>query len=309
LSPPPGPAPSSCAPYEDCNGPLLNGDPLLDRPGTPPPGWFAGVEANIVSAHVKNHLVGSATVDLTPLGQGPGFATNQIFLPTAELDWVGSPRVEVGYRFAQGFGEVALAYQSLVTSGNTVVSNFDIDGSDGLIHSRLNLNAVDLDYGSNEYSLGPRWQFKWLAGVRFASIYFDSVGVGPFLEQQTSNDFRGAGPHLGLELARSLGCSCLSLYTRLEISGLIGEIKQRFAETITFPDGSTTSGESILRDTQFVPDLRFQIGLSWAPPGTVHWLRFTGGYEIENWWYLGELDPSRAELTVQGAFFRAEFEF
>src|SRR5438309_2662806 len=33
VSPPPGG-------FEDRNGPLLRGDPLLDRPGYPQPGWF-----------------------------------------------------------------------------------------------------------------------------------------------------------------------------------------------------------------------------------------------------------------------------
>ena len=38
-----GPGPHACAPNEDCNGCLLKGDPLLDPPNYPPPGWFAAV--------------------------------------------------------------------------------------------------------------------------------------------------------------------------------------------------------------------------------------------------------------------------
>src|SRR6516225_1819355 len=56
--PPPLPTvgPPACAPYEDCNGPLLRCDPLLDRPDAPPPGWFSAFEADIVAPHVKNRL-------------------------------------------------------------------------------------------------------------------------------------------------------------------------------------------------------------------------------------------------------------
>jgi hypothetical protein len=58
-----------------------------------------------------------------------------------------------------------------------------------------------------------------------------------------------------------------------------------------------------------VPVFHFQIGLAWTPPSNLNYLRLVGGYEIENWWYLGQVGTSRAELAAQGLFFRAEWSF
>src|SRR5207248_1437902 len=45
--PPPGPPPAAVYPaYEDRNGRVLEGDPLLDH--LPPPGWFAAVDVGVV---------------------------------------------------------------------------------------------------------------------------------------------------------------------------------------------------------------------------------------------------------------------
>src|SRR5262245_10949967 len=60
--PPPPAAPPPCAPFEDCNGRLLRGDPLLDRPGYPQPGWFGSFELDVVVPHIRNHLVAPVTV-------------------------------------------------------------------------------------------------------------------------------------------------------------------------------------------------------------------------------------------------------
>src|SRR3954468_3090386 len=92
---PSGLVPPACAPFEDHNGPLLKGDPLLD-PLEVPPGFFAGVEIDLVAPHIKNRLQSSLPF--------PAFLPGDVHLPTAELDWVGSPRFELGYRFAGGLG-------------------------------------------------------------------------------------------------------------------------------------------------------------------------------------------------------------
>src|SRR5437773_1659090 len=58
-------APPACAPYEADNGPLLIGDPLLQRPGYPTPGWFGSAEIDIVGPSLRNRLVN--TVDVAGL--------------------------------------------------------------------------------------------------------------------------------------------------------------------------------------------------------------------------------------------------
>lgn len=311
-------------PYEDQNGPLLRGDPLLDRPEAPP-GWFAALEANVLGVHIKNRVTAPVLlefpralgVDYVLPGTGPIPITNQVQLPTAELEWAGAPRIELGYRFAQGFGEILVSYRSLVSTGQAILTGFDVDGSDGLLDSRLNMNVVDLDYASREYSLGPCWDMKCKVGARFASVYFDSRATGNVLEQRTSNDFRGAGPHLGLDLRRRfLEVPGLGFYSRLEGAALLGEIKQSVEETFLFsgapffmPAGRLVGGGTTQRGSQAVPVVQLQVGLSWTPPWAGNWLQFVGGYEIENWWYLGQLNASRAELLDQGVFFRAEWSF
>ena len=52
-------------------------------------------------------------------------------------------------------------------------------------------------------------------------------------------------------------------------------------------------------------------GLSYAPPTQGQWMRFSFGYLFEEWWGLGDMPglASRGDLTIQGLFFRGEFNF
>src|SRR5262249_42661383 len=111
------PAPPACAPYEDINGPVLIGDALLERPGTPPRGWFGAVELDFFGPHLRNRLVN--TVDVA------GLFTDVVDVPTPDLDWAVSPRFELGYRFAEGTGAFLMSYYFLTTRGSDVVTGFD----------------------------------------------------------------------------------------------------------------------------------------------------------------------------------------
>jgi hypothetical protein len=295
--PPPGPPPY-IPPFQDRNGPLLRGDPLLDRPGTPPPGWFAGVDIALVAPHVKNALVAPVTV--------PGIGTADVHVGGAELDWTGSPSVSVGYRLAQGCGEFVATYRFLVSEGTDTIPDFDPLGAANL-RSRLNLNVLDLDYVSREYSLGPWWDLNWRAGIRFAAFYYDSRALGLVMGERVSDNFIGAGPHLGFEVARHLEIPGLSVFAGLDGAGLIGHLHQAYE--VTFTDGvNSIGGATNQSTTQFVPVLRFEVGLNWAPPGNDCY-HFSVGYQFEQWWYLGQLNDARAQLTDQGVFFRTEFNF
>src|SRR5207245_2434219 len=59
----PLPPPPMLGPYPENNGPFLRNDPLMDRPQTPPPGWFGSLEFNLLGAHIKNRLQGPVTTD------------------------------------------------------------------------------------------------------------------------------------------------------------------------------------------------------------------------------------------------------
>ncbi len=298
LLPSPEPGQPGGISFEDCNGPLLRGDPLLDRPEFPLPGWLLAVETGAMVPHIKNRLTAQVPVagDLVT-----------VHVPTGDLDWTGPIRVELGYRFPEGFGEVLLSYRSLVSDGFGWMANFDALGDSAWRRSRLNLNEVALDYASREYSLGPCWDMKWKAGVRLASVFFDARAVAPVLARRNSNDYLGAGPELGLDLWRRLGLSGWAWFGRLEGAALLGKIKQGFNEEV-IRDGTLVGGAQTIRGNQGVPVLTVQTGLSWTPPRYTR-LRLSTGYEYEMWWYIGQAADSAAELTDQGVFFRAELNF
>jgi hypothetical protein len=264
------------------------------------------VEVNVVAPQIKNRLQAPVAINSPIVGQ-PGireFLPDIVHLPTAELDWTGAPRFELGYRFPEGCGELLLSYRFLVSEGRALLPGFDF-GDDGFLKSRLDVQAVDFDYASREFSLDPHWDMKWRVGVRLANVYFDSLAEGFFREERTSNHFIGAGPHVALDLWRSLDIEGLGLFIRLEAASVVGQVSQSFERVIG--DETLLGGTTLVHRTQAVPILSVQAGLSWVP-----WYgrtRYALGYEFERWWYLGEVGDSRAELTTQGIFFRGEFGF
>jgi hypothetical protein len=256
------------------------------------------VEISALAPHFQNHLIGSLPI---------GGITDTIHTPPAELGWTGSPRFELGYRLPENRGEFLLSYRSVVAEGNDVQQNFDILG-DALLRSRLNLNDLDIDYGRRLVAPGSPWDISWRAGVRVAGVYYDTLAVGRVLEQRTSNNFVGAGPHAGLDLWRRIDDTGLALFGRLEAAVVIGNISQSFEEMVRLPDGTLIGGASHGDHTQAVPVLSFQVGLGFTPRDHDH-LRLAAGYQFERWWYIGQAAGSEGELTTQGLFFRAEFNY
>ena len=61
--------------------------------------------------------------------------------------------------------------------------------------------------------------------------------------------------------------------------------------------------------SQTVPVLHFQLGVSYVPTWSRDRIRFALGYEFEQWWSIGQLNSSSADLTVNGLFFRTEFNY
>jgi hypothetical protein len=256
------------------------------------------VEISVLAPHYANHLLGTVPIAGT-------FDT--VHAPPAELGWTGSPRFELGYRLPDNRGEFLLSYRSIVAEGNEVQSSFDPLG-DGLSHSRLNFNAVDLDYGWRLVGPGSPWDVTWRAGVRVAAVYYDTQTVGRILEQRETSNFVGAGPHLGFDVWRRIDGTGLAVFGRLEGAVVIGNISQSFEEMVRFPDDTLVGGASHSDHIQGVPVLGFQVGLGYAPQKNDH-LRLAVGYQFERWWYIGDAGPSEGDLTAQGLFFRAEFNY
>lgn len=303
LPPPPPPCPIGpppCIAGEDCNGRLLRGDPWLDRPCGQKPGWFANLELGILKPDLDDRLV--ALVDVG------GLFTDIVLVPAADLAWTVSPQVELGYRFGQGAGELLVVYRNLASDGCGRIDDFDFFGA-AVLKTRLDLNVVDLDYGSQEFALGPQWDMRWRVGVRIASVWFDSRAQDLLFGQRSSNSVLGAGPQGSLELARYLGTSRFALVGKVEGSSLLTRITQSFEETVSMGGFPVLGGAVDQRDSQSVPTLRVQAGLSWTPVFSSHALRLFAGYEYEHWWWLGHIFDSRAELRIQGLFFRGEWTF
>jgi hypothetical protein len=264
----------------------------------PAPGLFGAVEISALAPHFANHLVGAVPI---------GGITDVIHTPPTDLGWTGSPRFELGYRLPDNRGEFLVSYRTVVADNNGVQPGFDVSG-DALLRSRLNFNDVDLDYGWRLVGPGSPWDVAWRAGVRVAAVYYDALAVGQVVEQRSTNNFVGAGPHGGLDVWRRIDGTGLSVFGRLEAAVVIGNISQSFQEEVNIPGGPLVGGASRVNQVQGVPVLSFQLGLGFTPQDHDH-LRLAAGYQFERWWYIGAANGSEGELTTQGLFFRAEFNY
>jgi hypothetical protein len=267
-----------------------------------PPGWFATLEIGVFDPHFRNGLTLPVTV---------GGVTHPVFVPGVPLDWTGSPRIELGYRLADGAGAFLVSYRSLVTSGGATEANFDPSGP-GFVKSLLNLNVVDIEYRNGPCQFAPLWDLTWDVGARVGTAYYSSRAAGGVVEERVSNNFVGAGPIAGIEVARRIAeVPGLAVFGRLQGGAMFGTIWQNAEETIRLADGTLIGGANHAHLGQTVPFLNFQVGVSYMPQVRGRWMRFALGYEIEQWWDVGDLQSttSHGDLTFQGIFFRGEFSF
>jgi hypothetical protein len=270
-----------------------------DRPGVPPPGWFGDVEVDVVGPHVKNRLFADVAF-------ANGFI-DTVHVPMADLDWTGSPRFEVGYRFDNNGGQFTIAYRFLTTEGRTTLTDVDFGALAGL-HSRLDFNVIDFAYGGGLIAAGPYCDVQWRLGVRLTQAFFDTRAEDLFREARTSNHFLGAGPLGAIEWQRRIYAPGLAVYGRLEGAVPFGSIHQGFEEVFHASRTLNVGAATSQRMTQGVPMLSLDIGLGWTPAWS-RFTRFSLGYHLEGWWDLGEVNDSSADLTTQGLFFKGEFSF
>jgi len=268
--------------------------------GEQQPGCFLNFEVGLVKPHLNNNLVSGVNV----IGLGP----DTVSLPSGWLGGTVSPRVEFGYRLAEGGPELLVAYRNVTSEGFEGILDFDPQGN-GCLHTRLDLNVIDLDYATRQFILVPNLDLQGQVGARFATLYFDEHAVGQILDQKVSNNFVGAGPQLGFNGTYWFPGTRLGLFTRAEGAVLFGEVRQNFAESFWVNDVPVAGGAANQHGAQTVPVFRVQAGLSWSPQWSNHSVRFTGGYEYEYWWNLGSVGPSNADLTIQGLFLRGEWTF
>jgi hypothetical protein len=282
--------------------------PLYQRADPGPNGWvdcpsgeqglFFNTELEFLKPAVKNRLNGTIT--------HPDGSTNNVQVPQANLDWTVAPRFELGYRFPDGFGDFSASYRFLTSEGNGVEAS-PVGALD--LRSRLDINQVDLDYASARFSPGPFWDLKWRVGARLADVYFDSRRSFDVFYQQASNNFFGAGPHFALEAERRIGLlPGFAAFGSIDGGVLIGQVRQHFQEGGMQNDGTPFSFDDREQRTQSVPMVTLRAGFSYTPP-RLEYLHLSTGYEFERWWNLARLGASSGDVTDQGIFLRAEFDY
>jgi hypothetical protein len=290
--------------------PLSPPPPPLYQPHDPGPnGWgpYSGpspdtsllfnVELQILRPALKNRLTNTVALpDGTEVIVAP---------PGANLSTTVSPEFEIGYRLSESLGQFTIGYRFLASSGTAQLN----DGLHSTVKTRLNVNVLDFDYSTARYTPIPRWDMKWWLGVRYATNFFDNRQTNDFMDIHDSNYFNGAGPHAALEVQRHIGpLPAFAIFAKTDVAVLIGPLRQRFSESLLDPGGASVMGETDQRKTQSVPTLNVRAGISYSPPRMEN-LRFSAGYQFEDWWYLGQLGNSRGELSSHGGFLRAELDF
>jgi hypothetical protein len=310
-APSPG-LPPPCAAYEDENGPLLYGDPRLDGTGgCANLGWIGSIEADVIKPVVHARLFSTVLLGSTVQNRIPSAGTDvgtveTVALPFAPQQWTVMPRIELGYRFGQGAGELLLAYRNLTSTGSETVAGFDAAGA-GTLQSHVRANLIDLDYAHHEGALGPMWDMKWRAGVRILNVFTETQATGALMSQRITEAFTGAGPHVTLDVRRKLPVQGLSLFGRIDNSYPIGPLTQLYQDTVAGAGGG--AGSTRLRSPSPLTSLGLQAGLNYYLNER---LSVTGGYTWERFWDLTTFygAQSRAvSINLQGFFLRAEWKY
>jgi Legionella pneumophila major outer membrane protein precursor len=273
-----------------------------------PEGLFIGTELDFLWPSVRNKL--SATVVF------PNGSTDTLHVPQSNLDVTVEPTFLVGYHLADSLGDLLLDYCFLTTEGR---SNQVVSFGAASTRSRLDINQFDFDYATATYAPLPRYELKFRLGMRLATVFFDSEASNALNYQQASNYFVGAGPVAAIDFERRFKeLPELGLFLRADGAVLIGQVRQKYRETlgIGLPDEESAFYDPQKSQTSEV--LTVQAGFVYHPLGFDNdRLRITGGYEFQYWWGVGKLNGSTAplnvssdaEISAQGVFLRAEYDF
>jgi hypothetical protein len=277
---------------EDRNGSILVGNELLDGPRNRL-GWFADAEVDYLGSHVNNELIAPVAV---------GALATTVALPSARLDWTASPRIEIGYRCGQAAGDLSLSYRYLGTTGTDLLPAFDAAGNPCELRSRLEMHIADLDYSSLEPSWLPGCEMTWRIGVRGESMFFDSQALSPLRQEHVRNAFGGAGPHAALEIWHPVHASSFGVYSKVDVAGVLGQVRQEFDEAIA----GVGVGAASQHQTMPSMTLDVEAGFGWTP--CTDW-RITAGYLYMHFWDAAYAINSRGDATTQGVFLRAEWRY
>jgi hypothetical protein len=295
-------------------------DPLLDRPYSSQPGFFANVETSVLWLHLRNQLAGIVFNGLTGAADAVSFAGNK-------LDPAVSPRFEIGYRLPDNWGSVVLGYRFLASRGRDqlVTGPADVVQARADQVGRFDDNILDLTYVSREYSLDPNWNLRWGFGGRLMFLYFDSranflnpgTAAGSVLAQTESNHLADYGFWGLLDVERHTPIKGLLVFGRLEGTNYFARTQERYTETVASgPGAAPLTFANRFNGSVGTQALREVVGLSYEVPEWNH-SRFLLGYQYETYFQIGRQTPTngtglidtRGQLDVHGLFLRAELNF
>ena len=167
-------------------------DPLLDPPFFPPPGWFAGAEAQIVKPHLLTRMEQQRdrgqvrTNNASGVFPMPGH-TSIVNLPSANL--------RLDRRSPRFCGlppslRVRRIHGGLPEPGNLRQRGHPGYKRAGRSGHPVRLDMIDLDYNSRELSLWPQWDMKWSVGLRNLFINWAAQGTQPFTQAPAGGVFQ-----------------------------------------------------------------------------------------------------------------------
>jgi len=287
--PPPAAPPSTMVPAP--SGPFGSGfvypapppgpPPLPDYDwlgGPPPGGWFFGLEGDIG---------GTRAQDTT--GGGSGNHVN--------LDWTVAPRVTVGYRFDFG-GAFLISYRFLQTG-----TDFDFSGTGGPAgHLGLEENWLDFSYLTRAWGPWCNLRLQGEAGIRLGFLSSHAHMDDGITVEDDTDDYAGAGPHLGLRVSWGLGHSTWALFGKADASVLFGTTRFGTQQLVNDQINPPTFSSSSQSQSQTVWDFRGEVGVSWVHPHRP-WMRLDFGVQSETFTW------DHVAFTEVGPFLRWLVEF
>jgi hypothetical protein len=145
----------------------------------------------------------------------------------------------------------------------------------------------------------PAWDITWSGGVRFADVdwnryyaTFDSTNE-VFRDANSTLDFKGGGPRVGLEGRRYFGKNgWCSAYLKGDISILLGQMHQEIRQVRELGDVLflEAQGRRIIPVTEIEAGLSSQLSRS---------ARFSAGYLFSAWHDLGFRDQFQLQTLVE----------
>ncbi len=282
-----------------------------------PGNWVGGVEYLLL----RPHQLSDEAFEISPSGgSGASVQTVNFAAPYNSgvrtfLGWQSN--CNHAWRFSYTYDFDDTRRSSAVPEGGVILTPLgaQLDPGDTLTatqHLRLNLWDVEsiqrLQMPLCDGNGGPTWEISWSWGVRIIDVE-ESIRnevMGPNAEVLTQQStFAGAGPRIGFETRRQLGCRRLSALLGADAALLLGG--QNVVGT------NTASG---LNSAQIVPNFDLRIGICWQPgPGVsmnLGWMfeMFNDATKVNNTSAQALVSPPTANsLYYDGLFVRTELDF